>query len=349
MIPFSSKWLYIEPEKGKYHWSDLDKYVNYCAKNNWTVEFHHLAGILPPWVEDMGGIDGQEGLNFSRPIPALQTEFNRHCLDTVARYADRVKYWQVVNEKYMMQYTPPVFKMLKEKYPNLQFGLSDCVRFWDGTSGAGAIPRGSRLDEVQYKGADAVDWLIKQGIHPDFFSIHGHWPLGLWADPREVYNVIGYFQQRNVRVHISEELVQLNAPIRGPLRSGTWTPELQGEYIVQLLTVAFSNPNVDMVNYWGIAPSGWQAGSNGGFIDASGNTRASFDILKKLTTETWRSHAAGQTSAAGSLAARVYHGTYQITLTLPNGQTATAQAEVPEKPTATIRLQLTADGKLKPL
>ncbi|HEY4328454.1 MAG TPA: DUF6798 domain-containing protein, partial [Phycisphaerae bacterium] len=41
MIPFSSKWYYIEPEKGKYRWSDLDKYVDYCVQNNLTEEFHH--------------------------------------------------------------------------------------------------------------------------------------------------------------------------------------------------------------------------------------------------------------------------------------------------------------------
>jgi len=306
----------------------------------------------------MGAVGGQTGLVFSAPIPDVQTEFNRHCFDTVARYAGRIKYWQVVNEKYMMQYVPPVFKELQKRYPDNQFGLADCVRFWDGAMdgslsvapAAGGVGRGGRgfgrgglgAGAVEYKGADAVDWLIAQGIHPDFFAIHGHWPLGLWADPREMYHVIDYFQERRVRVHITEEFLQLNGPIYGPLRSGIMTPELQGECLARFLTVAFSHPDVDLVNHWGLAPNGWGA-SNSGLIDANGQTRPAWDVLKKLVTETWRSHAAGELSLEGKYLARVFHGTYTVTLTLPNGKQAAATVDVPQQPTAQIRLQLDPD------
>jgi hypothetical protein len=351
MIPFSSKWQYIEPTKGKYNWSDLDKYVDYATKNGMALEFHHLTGVLPDWVEQMGGVGGQTGLSFSKPIPAVQTEFNRHCFDTVARYADRVKYWQVVNEKYMMQYVPPVFKELQKRYPNNQFGLSDCVRFWDGTNGAPITDTGgrgrARLNGVEYKGADAVDWLIAQGIHPDFFSIHGHWPMDLWADPREMYNVINYFQDRKVRVHITEEYLQLGGPIFGPIRSGTLTPALQGELLERFFTIAFSHPDVDLVNYWGLAPNGWGASSSG-LIDATGQTRPAWDVLKKLFTETWRSHASGELSLDGTYLARVFHGSYAVTVTLPSGKQVTANVEVPQQPTAQIRMELDAEqGSLK--
>jgi hypothetical protein len=348
MIPFSAKWIYIEPAKGQYRWSDLDKYVDYAATNGLTLEFHHLAGVLPMWVYNMGGNDGQSGLSFPPPIPALQKEFDRHCFDTVARYADRVKYWQVVNEKYMMQYVPSVMKELQKRYPNNKFGISDCVRFWDGIAdaspaAAAAAQSGRRnLRSIQYKGADAVDWLLAQDIHPDFFSIHGHWPLNLWPDPREMYSVIDYFQERNVRVHITEHLLQIGGPIRGPLRAGTLTPDLQGECLARILTVAFSHPNVDLVNLWGLAPDGWGS-TNSGLIDAADKTRPAWNVLKKLVTETWRSHAAGQLSLDGACLVRVFHGTYSVTVTLPNGKQAVATVQVPQKPTAHIRLQLDPD------
>jgi hypothetical protein len=348
MIPFSGKWVYIEPTKGQYRWSDLDKYVDYAAKNNWTLEFHHLSGVLPDWVDQMGGSGGQTGLSFPAPRPAMQKEFDRHCFDTVARYADRIKYWQVANEKFMMQYVPSVMKELQKKYPKNQFGISDCVRFWDGNiDGAPAVgaARGGRggrnLGGVQYKGADAVDWLIDQGIRPDFFSIHGHWPLGLWPDPREMYNVIDYFQDRKVRVHISEEFLQIGGTIYGPLRTGTMTPELQGECFARYLTVAFSHPDVDMLNLWGLAPNGWGA-SNAGLIEANGNTRPAWDVLKKLFTQTWRSHASGELSLDGAYVARVFHGTYTVSVTLPSGKQVLATVEVPQQFTAQVRLQLDA-------
>ncbi len=350
MIAFSSKWEYIEPTKGQYNWSDLDKYVDYGVKNGWTMEFHHLSGILPRWVEQMGGVSGQQGLNFPPPIPALQTEFNRHCFDTVARYADRIKYWQVVNEKYMMQYVPPVFKALQEKYPNNQFGLSDCVKFYDTSGGAGAangigfIGRGRGgmgRNGDQYKGADAVDWLISKGIHPDFFSVHGHYPLGLWADPREMYNVFDYFQERKVRVHVSEEYLQLGGPIYGPMRTGVWTPDLQAEYLARFLTICFSHPDVDMANLWGLAPNGWGASSSG-LIDSDNHVRPAWDVLKRLITQTWRSHVASELSLDGTVAEHVFHGSYVATVTLPDGKKVSAAFEVPEKPAAAVSLRLNA-------
>jgi len=351
MIPFSAKWQYIEPTKGKYNWSDLDKYVDYATKNGIALEFHHLSGVLPAWVEQMGGVGGQTGLSFSKPIAAMQTEFNRHCFDTVARYADRIKYWQVVNEKYMMQYVPPVFKELQKRYPGNQFGLSDCVRFWDGTTStpvASAVGQGGvKRNALEYKGADAVDWLIAQGIHPDFFSIHGHWPMDVWADPREMYNVIDYFQERKVRVHITEEYLQLGGSMCGPMRSGILTPALQGELLARYFTIVFSHPDVDLINYWGLAPNGWGA-SNSGLIDAAGNTRPAWDVLKKLITETWRSHASGELSLDGTYLARVFHGSYAVTIALPGGKQVTANVEVPQQPTAHIRMELDAEqGSLK--
>ena len=63
MIPFSSKWAEIEPEKGVYHWNDLDKYVDYCTQHDITMEFHHLSGVRPVWVARMGGPSGTEGLD----------------------------------------------------------------------------------------------------------------------------------------------------------------------------------------------------------------------------------------------------------------------------------------------
>jgi hypothetical protein len=203
------------------------------------------------------------------------------------------------------------------------------------------VGRGGGRNANQYKGADAVDWLISKGIHPDFFSVHGHYPLGLWADPREMYNVFDYFAERKVKVHISEEYLQLGGPIYGPMRTGTWTPELQGEYLARFFTICFSHPDVDMANLWGLAPNGWGA-SNSGLIDADSHTRPAWEVLKRLITQTWRTHVASELSLDGRVVEHVYHGTYVATLTLADGRNVAATFEVPEKAAAAIQLRLDA-------
>jgi len=352
MIPFSSKWAFTEPERGKEHWSDLDKYVDYCASHDLTLEYHHLTGTFPPWVRTLdGGREGpQLGLSFAPVKPELQTEFTRHCLDTVARYHDHIKYFQVVNEKYLMEYVPAVMKQLQEKYPDNKFGISDCVRFWDGTYSASS--GGSTMD--QYKGVDAIEWLKGQGITPDYFSVHGHFPVGLWADPKEMYKVITYFQDRGIRVHLSEEYVDVGENVQGPVRNGiTWTPQLQAEYLCRYLTIAFSHPDVDMVNLWGLSP-GWgfdgSAKNGSGILDDKGNPRPAWDALKKLFTETWRSHESLVSGLDGRIGARVFQGAYAMSLSLPDGKKITATFDVPQEKTVTLEFRLNEEkGTLEPV
>jgi hypothetical protein len=169
--------------------------------------------------------------------------------------------------------------------------------------------------------------------------------MDLWADPREMYEVFDYFQERGLRVHVSEEYLQLGGAITGPMRTGTMTPGLQGEYLARYLTVAFSHPDVDMVNMWGLAPNGWGA-SNSGLIDASGIARPAWDVLKRLFTETWRSHVAGNLGFDGSYSARVFQGTYRVGVKLADGKEAVAEVEVKERGSVVVRLKLEG-GKLE--
>ena len=354
MIPFSSKWAFTEPVRGQEHWSDLDKYVDYCASHDLTVEYHHLTGTFPPWVRalDSGSEGPQLGLNFPPIKPELQKEFTRHCLDTVERYHDHIKYFQVVNEKYLMEYVPAVMKELQQKYPNNKFGISDCVRFWDGRYTASS---GSETMD-QYKGVDAIDWLKKQDITPDYFSVHGHFPVGLWADPQEMYKVIDYFKDRGIRVHLSEEYVDIGENVLGPVRNGiTWTPQLQADYLCRYLTIAFSHPDVDMVNLWGLSP-GWgfdsSAKNGSGILDDQGNPRPAWDALKKLFTETWRSHESLVSGLDGRISRPRFSGDVcDGALSLPSGKQVSATFEVPpQRSLVTLQLRLNEEkGTLEPV
>jgi GH35 family endo-1,4-beta-xylanase len=334
LIPFSAKWAAIEPRKGVYQWNDLDAYVDYCTKHDLTMEFHHLTGVRPEWVAQMGGPGGEIGLSPGRPMPAMQAEFNRHCLAVLDRYHDRIKYFQVMNEKYMMPYVPEAWKLLKQKYPDVQFGLSDCVNFYN-----------NNLDHPDYrtpfgmKGFDAIEWLRQKGIQPDFFSMHGHHPSNVWSDPREMYAVLDKFQEAGIRVHVSEEYLRLNGSISGNVRRGLLTPELQADYLEWYFKVCFSHPSVDLVNLWGaLAPNGW---SNSGLIDARGKPLPGFDRLKKLFNETWHTRLTASPELDGAIHARVFQGAYHLTLDLPGNKQATATFNVPDRqPTAKIKIRV---------
>ena len=116
------------------------------------------------------------------------------------------------------------------------------------------------------------------------------------------------------------------------------TPDLQADYLVRYFTVCFSHPNVDLVNLWGgLGPGGW---TNSGLIDGSGKILPGFYALKKLVGETFRSKVNNTLPLDGTLHARVFHGTYTVTVKLASGKEATATLEVPQTPTAEFRLRL---------
>ncbi len=290
----------------------------------------------------MGGEGGMTGLNFPAINPQMQDLFTKHCLAVLDRYGDKIKYYQVVNEKFMMQYVPAAWKRAKAKYPDIPFALSDGINCGSpGGDRGGGVGVGRGGDSFQYKGIDAVKWLNDQGIKPDFFSIHGHHPANLWADPREMYAVIDKVHALGVRIHVSEEYLQLNGSLSGPVRTGFLTPQLQADYLVRYFTICFSHPAVDMVNLWGaMAASGW---TNTGLLDDQGNGRPAFDALKKLFNETWKSHISERLDLEGALAARVFHGKYDLAVTLPDGRVVTAKLVVPETKESKFKLKLDQD------
>ncbi|HUO10383.1 MAG TPA: endo-1,4-beta-xylanase [Phycisphaerae bacterium] len=323
MIPFSSKWTYVEREPGKLYFNDLDKYVDYCTRNRITMEYHFLSGMPPGYM--------------FRDIGRQAREFPKYADDVVGRYADRIKYWQVTNEGRLMQNVPAVVKDLRKKYPNLKLGIADCVKFWSDDWN----PFGARSD--MYRGLQAVPWLKGQGVKLDFFGIHGHRPYGLWADPRTMYEVFDTVAKQGVKVHVTEMLLPIGNNIIGPVRRGIWTPQLQAQFLADYLTVCFSHPAVELVNFWGLVPDGW--GESAGLLDEHRRPRPAFDRLKQLINETWHTRVATTLPVDGTLSARAFHGTYDLSFTFPDGSTVNTTLTVPEETSANFRICLDAAKK----
>jgi len=316
MIPFSAKWQYIEPFRNVRTYADLDQYVDFCAQNNITVQFHHLAGHQAPWLRQLSSIE-QTG------------RFHEHATRLVERYGDRVKYWQVSNDKLLLHAAPPLFESLRKQQPGIKLGISDCTRFHSPN-------KGPTRERELCDGIDGLRQLKAMGTHVDFFAIHGHYPAGLWADPREMYDVLDTFAREGVKVHISEMLLPLNSEIAGPMRRGKWTPELQADFYERYFTIAFSHPAVEMVNLWGIGPDNWGAGS--GLLDHDHNPRPAFDRLKELITQRWRTNTKGTLGLDGAARLRAFHGQYEIAVIAPAGPARAKITIAPE--TRQVRLVL---------
>ena len=329
MIPFSGKWMYVEPAEGERHYQELDKYIAWCMNHHVGVEYHFLSGYFAAWVKTK--------------TPAEQGEaFLRHARALAERYGDRIDAWQVVNETVLIQQSPAVFAELRKLLPNAKLGISDCAKFAPENRSAKTA---ELREKDMYRGLAELRWLKEQGVKVDFFGLHGHRPFGLWPDAVEMYKVLDTFAKEGVRIHITEVSVPEDIGVLGGVRGGKYTPQLQAEYYARFLTICFSHPQVDMINLWGIGPNTWQ--KNAGLLDANYAPKPAFDVLKKLIGETWRTNLSGATGLDGAIGFRGFCGDYDAAITLADGKIVHAQFAIrPGEKRSTYRVQVDGTGKV---
>jgi GH35 family endo-1,4-beta-xylanase len=305
LIPFSGKWVNIEQHEGQPKYDDLDAYVNWCVDHHIPMELHFLSGYSAPWL-------------YAKSTAEQGRLYRAHALDLVKRYGDKIKFWQVTNEKILMRYVPDVIRAIRQIAPQAQLGISDCARFYS------PIKAGPARQHDLLEGINELRWLKSQGTPVDFFSIHGHKPFGVWDSPQDIYEVLNAFAGEGVRVHVSEfgTPLQKGKPILGESRHGEWTAELQGEFYEQFHTVCFSHPAVDLVNLWLIGPDTWQPGA--GLLDEKYNPKPAYVRLQNLIHHTLNSDITGMLDLDGLIATRAFYGDYDLTVTLPDGRAAHA-------------------------
>ncbi len=304
---YSGKWVVMEPREGEPAWAEFDRYVDWCTRHGVAVEFHFVSGYVPAWAKRRGREE-------------TARLFVRRAEQLAERYGDRIRFWQVVNEKILLQDAPAVIRRLRELQPDAGLGISDCARFWSPQRD------GPRRERDLMRGLREVRWLREQGTPVDFFGFHGHRPFGLWAGAGAVYEAFDAFAREGVRLHVSELGVKDAGPVEGDLRDGTWNRDLQAEYYRRIYTVCFSHPAVDAINIWGMGPGEWIRGA--GLLDGRGEPKPAFFALRDLVRNRWRTRTSLVTGRDGRAAFRGFHGRYRLALSRPGGGAATGELSV---------------------
>jgi len=297
VIGFSGKWLTFEPEEGRRDLSALDAYVDWCHRNGIEIEYHFVCGYEPAWLREKSREEQQAALM-------------RHASDLIDRYGGRISVWQIVNERRLQALAPPVFALFRERLPHALLGVSHCARFFSEREDG-------RRDRDLLRGWDSVSELRAHGAEIDYFAVHAHRPFGTWWDPRVIYEVLDEYQARGLRVRVTETGVSHAGKIEGSVLSGNWNEELQADYLRRFLTVLYSHPNVDAVNFWGFGPRTWQA--NISLLNNRYEPRPAFETLRHLVREEWRTRETLESNRVGEARLTGFHGDYRVSARLPDG------------------------------
>jgi hypothetical protein len=296
---YTTKWANIEAVQGTFDYADADKLLGIMDRNGVRMEQHFLVGYHPDWLAALP--DAQKAMK--------QSAF---ALDILARYKDRIKFWQVYNEDYKTHIDrakiyvdqTAFFRQVTTMYPDLNFGVNDCWQFIE----PGGLPPPT---EIKAK---------FPGIH--FLGIHVHQPRRLWASPQQIYGTFDPYTNSGVFLHMTEFGIISNedgaTSLEGTVRTGNWTNDLLAEYFVQTLATAFSHPAVEAFNHFGVGPDVNRYTGNNLFVEGGTFTPAYYAI-RSLLVDKFRTLAEGTTDAAGQIKYRGFQGEYEATVTAPGG------------------------------
>lgn len=241
------RWDYIEPRQGEFHWEAFDAAIENEYKHGLNAfgQFHWKS-----WCDPTAGND----------------EAIRHWADfvglAVARYKDKIKYWEVWNEEDFEGFWSPTspenyVKLLKATYISAKYADPGCKIILGGLMGwGGAHTYFPFLDEVYKNGGRG------------YFDIIAFHPYTMPRDPakdnllkRKIEDILERLKNNNDagRPIWITELGWPSNKLLDPDSERGVTPDQQAEYMVEAFKICFSYPQIKKVFWYGFRDVGASA------------------------------------------------------------------------------------------
>ncbi|EDY84411.1 Glycosyl hydrolase family 10 [Verrucomicrobiia bacterium DG1235] len=262
------KWGPMNPSLDEYELEPADTFAAYGAAQGLDMIGHTLFwhSQTPDWV-----FEDEEGNPLTRE--ALLERMRERARMMAARYADRVKTWDVVNEsiesdgswrksKFQQiigdDFTEQAFRIAMEELP------SDCVFLYNDYS----MTDEGRRDAVV---AMAKDFQAK-GIKIDGIGMQGHWGMD-FPDTKDIAASFEAYASTGLKVHITELDIDLlgrdrffgaNVDIRkievteenNPFPDGKLPPEEEERFATRYAeifdTLLKHSDTIERVTFWGV-------------------------------------------------------------------------------------------------
>ena len=323
-------WDFVENKREIENWSWFEREVALARKLNLRVA---AAPVL--WGTNEAGTPSWLPQAKEELLPVLK----RRVQGSVARYANAVEDWEIVNEPLAPNadvfaertgsgdYVAAAFSWARRSAPGERLMINEYGVF--GSLKAHNYNREkyfSRLKE-----------LIENGAPVDVVGIQAH-ANGEWFEPANVAERLAAYAALGKPIQITEFSARIFAGDRAqktPLEiSGTyraaedvWNEEKQAEFYREFYTVAFGSPAVEAIVTWGLDDErAWLPGI--GLIDAGGNPKANYETLDRLINNEWRTNLQID-SPGGDKAAefRGFYGAYEVEVII-GGKQATARFDL---------------------
>jgi endo-1,4-beta-xylanase len=282
----------VEPVEGRLNWEQRDRILDWLESKGITPKGHPLS-----WCHEAGLPDWMRQLNYS----TLKEVIYRQIHETVTRYKDRIKIWDVINEAHdtanLLQYSREQLLELTELA---------CTATRDADPEAIRIVNCNRpfgYYRAWYETRDpmhAIEYLElleQRGVEYEILGLqlyHGgmkHWVRDMAAQSALLDQYIALGKP----IHITEFQTPSSMEreresyvgVRGHDVASCgwwhrpWDLETQADWVEQFYTIAVSKPEIGAVTWWSFSDRGtfWP---HGGFLDKEDLPKPAFYRLKAV-------------------------------------------------------------------
>ena len=178
-------WYTVEPQKGQFNWSTTDEFVKRTKKDG--MQCLAVLGKWPHWAAQEPTDDEKANMqkyhdSFTSWKHKDINDWRDYVYQTVSRYKDDVKYWEIINEvNFKAPYNAAAFtgtneeyaQLLKTAYEAAKEADPDCVILTSGfTSNSSADP----TLPLMLTGSEYADGYF------DVYNIHGYNGTKVWEN-----------------------------------------------------------------------------------------------------------------------------------------------------------------------
>lgn len=304
-----TKWGANEPSRDNVTYSNADTIYTWCHNNGIQMRGHCLFweqvnGEFPSWVQSLP----------YAAYPAsseLLDEVNERIDSAVAHFAGKFTDWDVDNE------------MLSDNFFTSRLGHAGIAHMFRRAKAVNP-DGGVYMNEYSgnsFNGYDSgpyvtrANTLIAEGADIDGFGIQAH----LEANTN--------FQPQNYYDNVLEPLAVFNKPILATeFDASHVNATTSADNIENFFRICFSHPNVEGIIMWGFMDGAmWR--SNAGLV-TSGGTLTQQGIRYEALLDEWTTTDSGVADENGQIGFRGFHGTYEITLSVPGEPVETCTIEL---------------------
>jgi GH35 family endo-1,4-beta-xylanase len=306
-------WRDYEPRYGAPRFASTDEAVSWCRGHGIACKGHPLLWDdpvgSPQWLADVGG--EVERVALARVAAC------------VARYAERIELWDVVNEPTTLtRYNTPI-----SAWANRLGALEYCRR---ALTAAREASRSARLlindSRTDARLAAIVEGLQQRSAPLDAIGIQSHMHDTPWALER-VTSTCDAYARYGIPIHFTEvSVVSAGRSSRGAwLASDAEGERRQASYVADLYTTLFAHPSIQAITWWDFSDAGAWQGAPAGLLRSDMTRKPAYDRLRELITERWWTRLRVRTGADGTARIRGFLGSHQVRAVRPTGESVATE------------------------